>query len=333
MPEARSMQPVHVATSQRQGRATATRPPLPPLPPPVSLLQRLPAAMWEGASPWLFAALYYPALQVLPLYLFARGPRSETIYRRMAATAAALALGGWLPTAQRLAARVVDGKAPASLAPSLGLRVPGLAAAAALPLLLTMLLFAGPLLALALSRPRSAGSGVGARFSGQSSSLWAQRVTHLPFAVCLRNWVAAPLLEEFLFRACLLSYLLAAGASPARCIALSPALFAACHLHHLHDLIRFQGVPPAAALQQVASQFVYTWVFGSLASFYFIRSRHLVAAVLPHAFCNLVGPPALPQRHRRAVAVAMVAGAAAFFCLLRPLTEPHLFANLHGWVD
>lgn len=99
-----------------------------------------------------------------------------------------------------------------------------------------MLLFAGPLLALALSRPR----GAAARHAGHGSSLWAQRITHLPLAQALRNWVTAPLLEEFLFRGCLLSYLLVAGASPGRCVALSPALFAACHLHHLNDLVRFQ---------------------------------------------------------------------------------------------
>lgn len=282
--------------------------------------------MWEGASPWLFAALYYPTLQVLPLYLFARGPRNETIYRRMTTIAVSVAAGGWLPTARRLAVASAGGKAPASLASALGLRTPGLAAALTLPLLLTMLLFAGPLLALALSRPR----GAAARHAGHGSSLWAQRITHLPLAQALRNWVTAPLLEEFLFRGCLLSYLLVAGASPGRCVALSPALFAACHLHHLNDLVRFQGVALTTALRQVGSQFLYTWLFGSLAAFYFVRSRHLVAAVLPHAFCNLVGPPVVPARHQRAVAGTMLVGAVAFFCLLRPLTEPRLFANGHS---
>lgn len=66
--------------------------------------------MWEGVSPWLFAALYYPTLQVLPLYLFARGPRTETIYRRMATIAVAVAACGWLPTARRLATDVAGGK-------------------------------------------------------------------------------------------------------------------------------------------------------------------------------------------------------------------------------
>lgn len=91
-----------------------------------------------------------------------------------------------------------------------------------------------------------------------------------------------------------------------------------------------QGVALTTALRQVGSQFLYTWLFGSLAAFYFVRSRHLVAAVLPHAFCNLVGPPVVPARHQRAVAGTMLVGAVAFFCLLRPLTEPRLFANGHS---
>ena len=53
---------------------------------------------------WLFAALYFPALHVLPLYLWYSRPRSETIRERMLATSLATALAAWVPTAWRLAA-------------------------------------------------------------------------------------------------------------------------------------------------------------------------------------------------------------------------------------
>jgi len=55
------------------------------------------------ASAWVFAALYFPALQVLPLYLWHHRPRSDTVYQRMAATALSAAVAGWVPTARRLA--------------------------------------------------------------------------------------------------------------------------------------------------------------------------------------------------------------------------------------
>ena len=48
---------------------------------------------------WLFASLYFPALHVLPLYLWHSRPRSETIRQRMLATTLATALAAWLPTA------------------------------------------------------------------------------------------------------------------------------------------------------------------------------------------------------------------------------------------
>ena len=44
---------------------------------------------------------------------------------------------------------------------------------------------------------------------------------------------------------------------------------------------------------QVAFQFGYTTVFGWLAAWYFVRYRHLLAAVLPHVFCNYMGMPDL----------------------------------------
>lgn len=201
-----------------------------------------------------------------------------------------------------------------ALRAALGLRAPGLAAACILPLALTALLFAGPLVALA----------------GSPGGVWQQRGAALPGLVRLRNWLAAPLLEEFLYRGCLISYLLAARAGPGACVWLSPLLFAASHLHHLHDLTRFQGLPLGSALRALAFQLSYTTAFGWLAAYYFVRTRHLAAAVLPHAFCNFVGPPALPlpgSKHRRATTAAYAAGLLGFFCLLRPLTDPGLYGN------
>ena len=213
--------------------------------------------------------------------------------------------------------------APSALLAALGLRAPGLAAACTLPLALTALLFAGPLLMLAL----------GWLGRGDGSQRPRRPAAPLPRAVMLRNWVAAPLVEEFIFRACLISFLLASGVSPTRCIWLSPLLFAASHLHQLYDMVRYQGTAPAAAARALAFQLSYTTLFGWLAAFFFVRTRHLAAAVLPHAFCNLLGPPVPPPRgarHRGAVAAAFAAGIIGFISLLGPLTSPGMYANANG---
>lgn len=312
-------------------------------------------AMW---GPWIFAALYYPGLQVAPLYLWHAQPRSQTIYQRLAVTSVAAACGAWVPTARRLIAggggttvrcaavcpvrssvctdhllcgvsSELNAIHPSSsshsaqaLLAALGIRLSGLPTACVLPLVLIAVLFAGPLLVLAWSAASPSGS--------VDRLLWLHR-TRLPPAMVCRNWIAAPVLEEFIYRACLISYLLAAGARVSTCIWLSPLLFGASHLHHYYDLTRFQGLSARAAIQFLAFQLSYTTVFGWLAAYLFIRTGHLVAAVLPHAFCNIVGPPEMPPaawQRLRALAAAYVLGLIAFFCLLRPLTEPALYGNV-----
>ena len=196
---------------------------------------------------------------------------------------------------------------------AMGIRSCGLAAACTLPLALTAVLFAGPLAQLAVEGRRG----------------WAAR-TALPLEVKLRNWAVAPLVEEFVFRACLISFLLASGAAPAASAWLSPLLFGAAHLHHAYDLVRFQRYPLRAALAQLLFQLAYTTLFGWLAAHLFVSSRHLAAAALPHAFCNFMGPPAPPPHgapYRRGILAAYTAGVLTFILLLRWLLRPELYCN------
>ena len=199
--------------------------------------------------------------------------------------------------------------------------MPGLVAAATLPLALTALLFAGPLLSLALAWRERAPPPPTLTPSPSSGGLTG--------AARWRNWVVAPLTEELTFRACLLSFLLASGVARPAALWLSPLIFASAHLHHLHELIAHQGASPGAALRCLAPQLAYTTLFGWLAAFFFLRTRHLAAAVLPHAFCNAVGPPGAPPRSipLHVTAAAYLVGIAAFYGNLYPWTEPHLFGN------
>ena len=82
---------------------------------------------------------------------------------------------------------------------------------------------------------------------------------------------------------------------------------------------------------QVAFQFAFTTVFGWYATFLFLRTGHLAAAVAAHAFCNSMGFPAfgaIPS-HPRAwvIAAAFYVGVALFVTLLMPLTDPKLYGN------
>ncbi|XP_006230853.1 CAAX prenyl protease 2 isoform X5 [Rattus norvegicus] len=188
-----------------------------------------------------------------------------------------------------------------SLLTLMGFRLEGIFPAALLPLLLTMILFLGPLMQLCMDCPCDLTDGLKVVLAPRS---WARRLTDMRW---LRNQVIAPLTEELVFRACMLPML-------APCTGLGPAVFT-CPL--------FFGV---------AFQFSYTAVFGAYTAFLFIRTGHLIGPVLCHSFCNYMGFPAVcaalehPQKWPLLAGYAL--GVGLFLLLLQPLTDPKLYGSL-----
>ena len=74
------------------------------------------------------------------------------------------------------------------------------------------------------------------------------------------------------------------------------------------------------SMAQVAFQFMYTTIFGWLAAWYFVRYRHVVAAAIPHAFCNYMGVPDVSgiagHRLPRLISASYLAGISSFFYIL-----------------
>jgi prenyl protein peptidase len=76
---------------------------------------------------------------------------------------------------------------------------------------------------------------------------------------------------------------------------------------------------------------MYTTLFGMYAVFLFLRTGHIVAPCVAHAFCNAMGFPdfgeiiRLQGWRRFVLASAYVAGLAGWYRLLWPLTEPRLY--------
>ncbi len=56
-----------------------------------------------------------------------------------------------------------------------------------------------------------------------------------------RNYVVGPLTEEFAFRSCMLPLLLTDGVAPHKAVLVTPLLFGAAHMHHIYDLVAYQG--------------------------------------------------------------------------------------------
>ena len=155
----------------------------------------------------------------------------------------------------------------------------------------------------------------------------------------LRNLVAAPILEEVLFRGVLIASLSAAspdssGRSNHLWLCLhAPLYFGAAHLHHLLERVR-AGARLSSALGGVLAQFAYTYVFGVLASQLLLRTSSLCAAVAAHFICNFMSLPDLSFldadhalfRHRHALLALHAAGLVLFAALLGPCTlvfRPH----------
>ncbi|XP_034955333.1 CAAX prenyl protease 2 isoform X2 [Zootoca vivipara] len=192
-------------------------------------------------------------------------------------------------------------KPDASLLALMGFRLEGIIPATVLPLLLTMVLFLGPLIQLSMDCPWDLVEGLKVAFD---PSFWVLCLTDMRW---LRNQVIAPFTEELVFRACMLPMLVP-------CTGLGPAVFT-CPL--------FFGV---------VFQFSYTAVFGTYTAFIFIRTGHLIGPVLCHSFCNYVGFPAvgaaLDHPQRCLVVFFYLLGVILFLLLLHPMTDPAFFGHL-----
>ncbi|XP_067877929.1 CAAX prenyl protease 2 isoform X2 [Heterodontus francisci] len=188
-----------------------------------------------------------------------------------------------------------------SLLMLMGVHLEGIFAAACLPLLLTMVLFLGPLIQLVMDYPWDLLDGIKMFLDPQ---FWVQCLADMRW---MRNQVVAPLTEELVFRACMLPMLVP-------CTGLSRAIVT-CPL--------FFGV---------VFQFSYTAVFGAYTAFIFIRTGHLIGPVLCHSFCNYMGFPAigaaLDHPQKLTIFFFYLLGVILFFLLLFPMSDPTFYGSL-----
>ncbi|OQR97739.1 peptidase family U48 [Achlya hypogyna] len=214
--------------------------------------------------------------------------------------------------------------------------------ATGLCLLLTVVLFAGSLFASALELQKEA-TAMSWLEALKATQLYASfRHEHLK---AIRTYIyvihdkrisqikQAPLTEEFVFRGCMAALLLNAGFSVSHIVFLSPLAFGVAHAHHFYEHVR-GGMPWMRALAIVVFQLVYTTVFGIYATFLFLRTGQLVAIIVVHAFCNVMGFPDLSfvspdsdlYTYRHSILGVYLVGIVCFSVLLYPVTAPTLHA-------
>lgn len=264
------------------------------------------------------------------LYVWRRLPRKHptAIKKRMVSVVAACSVS-WIPIALREGHVRIHHLLGLSLS-----RIPGCMVR---PLKLTGLLFCGPLVfrlcdsdfheslfaafdwvQRLISRSWIEGDWQGAIFDPGLEPFADEHLT------TWRNLVISPIAEEFCFRACMCPLLITAFGMKTT-VLITPLFFGAAHLHHLHDLVRFQKVPLKKAAILVTFQFAYTTVFGWFETFVFLKTGSILPPIFIHSFCNWLGFPDIRRMKEQSGGSALIplgllsVGAASFAIALRKI--------------
>ncbi|KMT06810.1 hypothetical protein BVRB_7g159670 isoform B [Beta vulgaris subsp. vulgaris] len=105
-----------------------------------------------------------------------------------------------------------------------------------------------------------------------------------------RNLVVAPITEELVFRACMIPLLLCGGFKAQTVVLLCPVFFSLAHLNHLLEFYYQRNYSLQRTFMAVGTQLAYTMIFGSYASFLFIRTGMSCLLVFRWDFVSFFQP-------------------------------------------
>ena len=200
----------------------------------------------------------------------------------------------------------------------IGIRMEGFLLGSLMPLVSTMILFLGPIVM---------GLIDDYEFYFNLENLKSSFQSNIKDIYWWRAIIVAPISEEFVFRGCMCPLLYYAGIPLRSIIILAPLFFGVAHLHHFIKHLR-QGTKFLKALLISVFQLFYTTIFGSMATYYFLRTGHISGCILTHMFCNLMGFPDIPSvpshKYKIVIGISYVLGIILFFLTLDILTLPSL---------
>ncbi|KAJ2875222.1 hypothetical protein GGH93_001788 [Coemansia aciculifera] len=262
----------------------------------------------------LYVACIYAAVAIRPVDGGRDSPR--VISRRMRgaafATLTSLLATGFILCRWHSAAAALDWAA------QMGLRPHAALASSVIALVLTCILYLGPLAVDHLD-------GV---FAWDRLRLSLTHAVRDP--VCWRNYVVGPATEELVFRSAVVPLWITAGVSPTACILASPLVFAVAHVHHAVAMY-WNGEKWTAVVVRMLVQLAYTEVFGCYAAALFLRTGSVAGPVVAHVVCNVMGLPDIQRirehEYKYVLWVAHVVGLLGMVLLFEPMTRPGLFVK------
>lgn len=156
----------------------------------------------------------------------------------------------------------------------------------------------------------------------------------------VRNYIFAPVTEELVYTAMLLSChitmdRLAGHSTRWSALLFEPSLyFGIAHLHHAWEMYQDKEYKISQIVAITFFQAVYTTIFGTLSNYIYLRNGgNLWSCILLHGICNLLGFPGKPElsqvlvsstsqgRWIRCYYVLLLCGLVSFSVLLVPLTS------------
>jgi prenyl protein peptidase len=120
--------------------------------------------------------------------------------------------------------------------------------------------------------------------------------------IAFRNNFISPISEELVFRSLVISLYLLAKVAPSRIVFTTPLIFGLAHVHHFVEFVQSRlamnrpgSTGRIVLMGVVRSLFMltYTSLFGFFAAFVHLRTGNLLAAIITHMFCNVMGLPRL----------------------------------------
>ena len=107
----------------------------------------------------------------------------------------------------------------------------------------------------------------------------------------LRNYIIAPLTEEWIFRICIILILLDDNKDIKTILYLNPLFFSISHLHHLYENIIIHKYSIKDAIYISLIQFLITSLFAIYNSYLFIKYQSFWICFISHSLCNILGIP------------------------------------------
>lgn len=199
--------------------------------------------------------------------------------------------------------------------------------AAFLPLFNTMILFLGPITKSLIVSAFNCNSMLPWHVIGHTIRKNLKLLWYSSPYITFRNLLAGPVFEEIVYRSCICGVLRLYGWTDPFIIITAPLLFGLSHVHHLIDHVSAKQLPFNTAVAVISLQLCYTTLFGSYATFVFLRTKCIWGCMLSHVFCNFMGLPELDWAfhknfpYRWVIAFAFVTGLFAFTQTLYSFTE------------